>query len=213
MNNKSHCACTRRRACNTAHPVACVLCVRSQWNTSQERLFPTTFVSLIDVAPMFGLVPLFVCYSLALVAALQQLRSRERGVLHGVKSLKTMCTILMSVSSWHQELCHRGPWRYDWTPPMAQLVREFSASYLVTSFLEEPERLPNKNSMHKAMAELLKSSAEHADEWRQLLKDLESKHAQLDTGLSLQHIEALAVVLARLTSMASACKLQGTATQ
>jgi hypothetical protein len=153
---------------------------------------------------MLGLVPLFSCYCLALVAALQQPHEKHRsGVLHGVKSLKAMCTIFTRLSLWHAELLHRGPWSYEWAPPMAQLMRDFSASFLVALCLEEPERIPEQEDVRKAVVQAARVQAADPEQWQQLKAELAKHHAQLDGHLTAEHVEALAVVMARAATYTS----------
>jgi hypothetical protein len=153
---------------------------------------------------MLGLAPLFSCYCLALVAALQQPRENHRsGVLHGVKALKAMCTIFTRLSLWHGELRHRGPWSYEWAPPMAQLTRDFSASFLVAICLEKPECLPEEQDIQTAITHAEKMQAQHSARWQQLQADLSSKHTQLDELLSAEHVAELASVLAEMAGFKS----------
>ena len=121
-------------------------------------------------------------------------------MLHGVKSLKAVCTIFKCVSTWHGELRHRGPWSFDWTPPMAQLVRDWSASFIVSVCLDEPERIPEDADVEKAVVRAEKKEAADPARWRKLQVELADAHAQLDAALSLEHIQALAAVLARMVS-------------
>jgi hypothetical protein len=150
------------------------------------------------VAPLLSLAPLLSCYCFALSAALQQPQEHQRRVLHGVKSLKAVCTIFKRLSTWHGELRHRGPWNYDWAPPMAQLVRDWSASFIIAVCLDEPERIPEDEDVHKALAHAEQKQAADPARWRKLQVELADAHAQLDAALSRVHIQALAAVLARM---------------
>ena len=191
---------------------ACLI-VSVQWSFAQEHLYPSTFVGLIDVAPVLGLAPLFSCYFFALVAMLQQpcapagssgSKQRRCGVLHGVKSLKSLCTIFTRVSLWYSELRLRGPWKYDWAPPMPRLVRDLSASFLVFLCLAQPELLPEEEDVEKAIARVEQAQATSATAWQQLQADLAMAHGLLDAALTAQHVTALAAVLSRAAHLVAA---------
>lgn len=159
-------------------------------------------MALIDIAPLLGLAPLLSCYCLALVAALQEPQSKHRcGVLHGVKHLKALFTVFTRTCSWYEELRHRGPWKYEWQPPMARLQRDLSASFIVTVCLEEPERIPEHADIARAVRQAEEMQA--APQWQQLALRLQAAHAQLDAALTAEHVAALALVLAQAASSRS----------
>jgi hypothetical protein len=160
------------------------------------RLAPSTLVGLIDFAPMFGLSPLFTCYCISLVAALQQKR-----VLSGVKQLKAFCTIFMQTSEWHRALCRRGPWNYEWDPPMRTLVRELSACFLLFTCLKNPDLLPVDSALISAHTRA-GTLSDRAD-WKKFQQDLALKHAHLDAALTATNIAALADVLASMSTVAA----------
>jgi hypothetical protein len=175
--------------------VVVMLCV-PQWNFAQERISPRTFVALLDVAPLLGLVPSLCCYCFALSAALQHPREHQRRMLHGAKLLRAVCTIFTRISIWYGELRHRGPWSFDWQPPMAQVVRDWSSSLLVAVCLEDSERIPEDADVEQALAHVEKKQAAGTEAWRTLQAKLRGAHAQLDASLSSQRIQTLADVLA-----------------
>jgi hypothetical protein len=181
-------------------------CASLQWAYSQSHLSPSTFVGLIDVAPLLGLVPLFCCFCFALVAALQQPRGKQRsGVLHGVKSLKALCTIFTHISAWYGELRYQGPWAYEWTPPMAQLMRDWSASFILSICLDEPERIPDEADVQKAIAQAEQRRQAAPDQWQQAQQALAERLAQLDVKLAADVIKTdevveLAAALARIAA-------------
>jgi hypothetical protein len=187
-----------RSICSSLCVAVLLLC--SQWRFSQERIFPSTFVALIDLAPLLSLAPLFSCYCFTLSAALQHPREHHRRVLHGAKLLKMVCTIFTRISTWHGQLRHRGPWSFDWTPPMAQLMRDWSASLLVAVCLEESERIPEDEDVHKALAHAERRQVADPTRWRKLQVELADAHAQLDATLSSEHIQTLAGVLVRMVA-------------
>jgi hypothetical protein len=179
-------------------------------------LFPSTTVALLDAAPLLGLSPLFTCYWLALIAAVQAPRrdshaasnasdtrpekkpSKPSHVLQGVKPLKALCAVFVRVSSWYNALARppqRGPWSYDWAPPMPQLRRELSACIIIVLCLDDAERLPKAADFTRAVqrAELLQASAA----WQQLELDLRRSHAQLDAAPTAEHVAVLAQILTR----------------
>jgi hypothetical protein len=153
---------------------------------------------VLDVAPQLPLAPLLTCYTLALVAALQRLKA-----VHGVKQIKTLCAIFMHSSVWYHAQRHRGPWSFDWAPPMPQLVRELSVSVLAFSCLERPSLLPDEATAAGAIASVSRFAARH--NWRNEHQELDRQHAQLDNALSVAHLLELAQTLAGL------CKSQSNA--
>jgi hypothetical protein len=196
-------ACTRRTHADDAASVSLL-----QWLFAQTRLFPSTIAALIDAAPMLGLSPLFSCYWLALLAALQdpRLKRAGSGVLHGVKPLKALCAVFTRVSPWYVQLARppammdRGPWSYDWAPPMPQLQRELTACVIVTVCLDDADRFPKEADIVQAVgrAEQLRASAA----WQQLRIDLARSHDKLDAALTADHVAGLAAILALVASSA-----------
>jgi len=139
------------------------------------------------------------------VAALQEPRVNHRcGVLHGVKHLKALFTIFTRTSSWCSDMRHRGPWQYEWEPPMARLQRDLSASFIVTMCLEEQERIPEDADIARAVKQAGEMQA--APQWQQLQSLLQKAHAQLDAALSADHVAALAAVLAQVATSGAQLK-------
>jgi hypothetical protein len=148
---------------------------------------------MLDVAPLLAQSPLFSCYCLSLLAALQRV-----GVLHGVKPLKALCSVFMAFSPWYRECRSRGPWAYDWRPPMPQLVRDFTSSFLVFLFLDKPSLLPDAASIDAAS--LQAQAQAESPHWKQAHQaKLATAHAQLDAELSQANVDALASVLKNVT--------------
>jgi len=83
---------------------------------------------------------------------------------------------------------------------MAQLVHDWSASLLVAVCLEESERIPEDEDVHKALVHAERRQAADAADWRKLQMELADAHAQLDAALSSEHIQTLAGVLARMVA-------------
>jgi hypothetical protein len=134
------------------------------------------------VAPLLPLAPLLACYCLALVAALQ-----SQGAVHGVKQIKALCAIFLHTSAWYRAQRRRGPWSFDWAPPMPQLVRELSSSVLAFKHLANPSLLPDEAAI--AMARI-KGQCDSAQQ------PLEYLHTNLDASLTVDNIRALAEMLA-----------------
>jgi hypothetical protein len=179
-----------------------LLCLcRWQWSYFQARLFPSSIAALLDAAPLLGLSPLFSCYWLALMAGLQEPRREPRtgpGVLHGVKPLKALCAIFTRVSSWYGRLARpsatdRGPWSYDWAPPMPQLQRELSACVIVALCLDNADRLPKDDDIQQAVLRVERVQA--AAGWQELQQALSHSHMLLDAALTAKHVAALATSL------------------
>lgn len=139
-------------------------------------------------------------------------REKHRtGVLHGVKPLKAWCTVFSRISSWYGILRHGGPWQYDLEPRpaiAAQIQRDFSSSFVVTLCLEEPERIPDKADIAAAVGKA--EQLQRLSDWQQLRTRLAQAHANLDTEATVQHVTALAAVLAEAAIHAK--KLTHTAT-
>ena len=163
----------------------------AQWlgSIASGRLSASSLVGMLDVAPLLAQSPLFSCYCLSLLAALQRV-----GVLHGVKPLKALCSVFMAFSPWYRECRSRGPWAYDWRPPMPQLVRDLSRSFLVFVCLDNPSLLPDAASI--AAASQTAQARASDPHWQEAYQDkLARAHAQLDAELSQEHVDALAGTL------------------
>jgi len=171
------------------------VCVRvravSQWVSAVDELSPSTLAGMIDVAPLLPLAPLLACYCFALVAALQ-----SQGVVHGAKQVKALCAIFLHTSAWYRAQRLRGPWSFDWAPPMPQLVRELSVGVLAFSCLRQPSLLPDEAQAASAVAEVRRFAARH--DWRTQQQALAQQHAQLDAAPSAANLRQLAKVLAGL---------------
>jgi len=153
---------------------------------------------VLDVAPLLGLAPPFCCYCFALLAALQDLQScadYRSGVVHSVRALKAMCSVLSRRPS-YELLVHRGPWSYEWAPPMAQLQRDLSSSILAAWCLQEPEHIPKEAAVLQAVQQVDNMPA--GDTWQQLQARLQQVHAQLDAALTTELVEQLAQVLSNI---------------
>jgi len=174
--------------------------MRLQWTFCQKHLYPSTFVGLFDVAPLLSLVPLVSCYCFAVSAALQLPQKHQRRLLHGVKELRAQSVIFKRISAYYKQLGHRGPWCFDWTPPIADVLRDWSASFIISVCLEQPELLPEEGDIEMAFA--LAESRQRTDpaRWRELQVELCHAHTQIDAALCLVHIQALAAVLDRVVA-------------
>jgi uncharacterized membrane protein len=161
-----------------------------------DELSPSTLAGIIDVAPLLPLAPLLACYCFALVAALQ-----SRGVVHGAKQIKALCAIFLHTSAWYRAQRLRGPWSFDWAPPMPQLVRELSVSVLAFSCLRQPSLLPDEARAVSALAEVGRFAARH--DWPTQQQALARQHALLDSALSTANLLKLATMLADLCNSAS----------
>jgi len=160
---------------------------------------------MLDVAPLLAQSPLFTCYCLSLLAALQRV-----GVLHGVKPLKALCSVFMAFSSWYRECRSRGPWAYDWHPPMPQMVRDVTCSFLVFLFLDNPTLLPDAATIAAASDKAQAQAG--SPEWKQAYQaKLAHAHAQLDAELSQANVDALAFVLKSVTDSHAAVPANTTA--
>lgn len=157
-------------------------------------------MSLFDVAPLLGLVPLFSCYSLAFMAALQQTTGTR--TLHGPKPFKGVFAIFLRRSHWYRQLCHSGPWLYEWNPPMAQLIRQLSASFLLFACLDNPLLMPDEADIDRA-ADTLRTLTKRT-EWIGLQQTLAQQHARLDALLTPSNTNALAQTLANMARLKSA---------
>jgi len=154
---------------------------------------------MLDVAPLLAQSPLFTCYCLSLLAALQR-----EGVLHGVKPLKALCSVFMARSAWYYECRSRGPWAYDWRPPLPQMVRDFTSSFLVFLCLDSPTLLPDAASIAAASQQAQADSAQ----WMQAHQQkMANAHAQLDVELSQANVDALASVLKAVADVHSVANI------
>jgi phage tail tube protein FII len=116
----------------------------------------------------------------------------------------------------------RGPWAYDWNPPMPQLIREFSASFLVCSRLENTSVLPGETEIAAAIATVKREqqkkekkeqetttadrSGQQKEEEEGNEETLEKKqlqvalkHSRLDEKINKHNVLELATALASLT--------------
>ena len=167
---------------------------------AQVHLVPNSLAAVLDAAPLLGLAPLFCCYTFALLAALQELRSHadyRSGVVHSAKALKAMCSVL-SRRPPYELLVRRGPWSYEWAPPMAQLQRDLSSSILAAWCLQEPEHIPKEADVLQAVQQVDNMPA--GDTWQQLQARLEQAHAQLDVALTTYAVIQLAKVLSAMAA-------------
>jgi hypothetical protein len=173
--------------------VVCMVSCAVQWSSSiasgRLQLSASSFVGMLDVAPLLARSPLFTCYCLSLLAALQR-----EGVLHGVKPLKALCSVFMACSAWYRECRSRGPWEYDWNPPMSQMVRDLTSSFLIFLFLDKPTLLPDAASIAAASAQA--QIQVDSSQWIQAHQaKMASAHAQLDVELSQANVDELVKVL------------------
>ena len=191
---QTDCSCSCARAAHLVSP--CAACA-VQWSGSiaSGRLSASSLVGTLDVAPLLAQSPLFTCYCLSLLAALQRV-----GVLHGVKPLKALCSVFMFCSSWYRECRLRGPWAYDWHPPLPQMVRDLTSSFLIFLFLDNPTLLPDAASI--ATASQQAQAQANSSQWSQAHHDkMAHAHAQLDVMLSQANVDALANVLKGVARM------------
>lgn len=166
-------------------------------------------MSLFDVAPLLSLVPLFSCYCLAFMAALQQTVGTR--TLHGPKPFKGLCAIFIRRSLWYQQLRHAGPWCYEWKPPTAQLTRELSASFLLFACLDNPLLMPDEADIDRAAVALHAIALAKRAEWRAMQQTLAQQHARLDTLLAPSAIMALAQTLTNMARLSNASAAHATA--
>lgn len=169
-------------------------------------MYPSTFAGLFDAAPMLSLSPLVSCFCFAVSAALHQPQEGQRRLLHGVKSLKAQCTIFKLISRWYTELCHRGPWCFDWAPPVEDVLRDWSASFIISACLAAPERIPEEDDMQQALVQVESKQRADPTRWRELQVELQHAHAQLAASLQPQRVQTLIAVLARIVSLVTAAQ-------
>ena len=190
--------------------LTCCFLMCLQWSFCQKYLYPSTLAGLFDVAPLLSLVPLISCYCFAVSAALQQPQKHQRRLLHGVKELRAQSVIFKRISAYYSQLGHRGPWRFDWAPPIAEVVRDWSASFIISVCLEQPEHLPEEGDIEMALARAESRQRTDPARWHELQVELRHAHAQIDAALCLKHIQELITVLDRVVAFMTPVRASST---